>query len=138
MNPHWAHFEHEADIGVRGCGATPAEAFAQAALALSAIVTDPLTIDPRQQVIVKCQAPDLEILLFDWLNAVIFEMTTRKWLFIRYEVTINNLQLEAVLWGEAVDRARHAPAVEPKGATCTQLRVAPEAGGWCAQCVIDV
>jgi len=35
----WEHFPHEADIGVRGFGATPAEAFEQAALALTAAVT---------------------------------------------------------------------------------------------------
>ena len=30
--PSWEHFAHDADIGIRGWGATPAEAFAQAAL----------------------------------------------------------------------------------------------------------
>jgi SHS2 domain-containing protein len=37
--PHWEHFEHKADIGVRGFGNKPAEAFEQAALAMSAIIT---------------------------------------------------------------------------------------------------
>jgi tRNA-splicing ligase RtcB (3'-phosphate/5'-hydroxy nucleic acid ligase) len=35
----WAHFPHEADVGVCGFGATPAEAFEQAALASTAVVT---------------------------------------------------------------------------------------------------
>jgi RNA-splicing ligase RtcB len=31
--PHWEHFEHKANIGVRGIGNTLAEAFEQVALA---------------------------------------------------------------------------------------------------------
>jgi RNA-splicing ligase RtcB len=36
----WEHFPHEADTGVRGIGASPAEAFEQAAIALTAVITD--------------------------------------------------------------------------------------------------
>ena len=43
------------------------------------------------------------------------------------------------LGGEAIDRARHEPAVEPKGATYTELKVMQqEDGRWCAQCIVDV
>ena len=41
----WEHYEHGADIGVRGFGATKAEAFEQAALAMTAVVADPAAID---------------------------------------------------------------------------------------------
>jgi len=36
----WEHFPHEADIGVRGRGSSPSAAFEQAALALTAIITN--------------------------------------------------------------------------------------------------
>ncbi len=139
MTPHWEHFEHEADIGVRGYGATLDEAFAQAALALSAIVTDPERIHPSQPVTIHCAGSDPEFLLLDWLNALIFEMSTRHLLFGRFEVHIDENGLQATAWGEPVDRARHQPAVEPKGATLTELKVYREANGqWVAQAVIDV
>lgn len=135
----WEHFTHMADIGVRGHGATPAEAFSRAALALTAIVTDPASVRPREAVEIDCRAPDLELLLADWLNALIFEMATRRMLFSRFEVRIDGDALRATAWGEPVDRERHQPAVEAKGATYTELRVAqPPGGGWLAQCVIDV
>ena len=38
---HWEHFEHQADIGVRGVGNSMGEAFAQAATAMTAIICDP-------------------------------------------------------------------------------------------------
>ena len=134
----WEHFEHEADIGVRGRGATLAEAFAQAALSLTAIVTDPALVELRIPVAIRCEAPDPEFLLVDWLNALIYEMATRHMLFSHYDVRIEGDRLEATAWGEPVDRSRHQPAVEPKGATFTALEVARQGEEWIAQCVVDV
>ena len=135
----WEHFEHGADIGVRGIGATLAEAFEQAALALTAVLTDPAGVIPRTSVGIRCAAPDDEVLLVDWLNALVYEMATRRMLFGRFGVTIRANALAGVAWGEPVDVARHRPAVEVKGATYTALSVARRAdGSWVAQCVVDV
>ena len=87
----------------------------------------------------SCQAPDLELLFVDWLNAIIYEMAVRRMLFARFEVLIEESRLRATLWGEPVSVARHGPACEPKGATYTALRVAREQDGrWSAACVVDV
>jgi len=139
MTPRWEHFEHVADIGVRGYGATLAEAFEQAALGMIAVITDPTSVRPDQAVEISCEEPDRELLLVDWLNALIYEMTTRNLLFGRFEVDIQDTKLQAAAWGEPVDIERHRPAVEVKGATYTELEVSelPE-GGWRVQCVVDV
>jgi tRNA nucleotidyltransferase (CCA-adding enzyme) len=135
----WEHFPHGADIGVRGTGRTCAEAFEQAALALTAVVTDPATVAARTEVEIHCAAPDDELLFVDWLNALIYEMATRSMLFGRFAVAVTGHALAARAWGEPVDRARHGPAVEVKGATYTGLAVARrEDGTWVAQCVVDV
>lgn len=125
-------------MGVRGTGASCAEAFEQAALALTAIVTDPARVRATHKVEVSCAAPDIELLLVDWLNAIIYEMATRHMLFGRYEVQLAGGELVGKAWGERVETARHQPAVEPKGATFTSLAVRHEDGGWLAQCVVDV
>ena len=134
----WEHFPHDADVGVRGWGPTPAVAFEQAAHALTAVITD-AEVRSAVAVDVNCEAPDLELLFVEWLNAVIYEMAVRKMLFGRFAVQIDNRRLEGTLWGEPIDVARHAPACEPKGATYTALRVAQDAGGaWSAACIVDV
>jgi SHS2 domain-containing protein len=119
-------------------GATPAEAFEQAALAVTALITD-APIELREAVTIHCGAPSLELLLLDWLNALVYEMATRCLLFGRFEVTIEGNALAATAWGEPVDRARHQPAVEVKGATLTALEVVEDTPGvWRAACVVDV
>lgn len=139
MTPTWEHFSHQADMGVRGIAATKAGAFEGAALALTATVTDPETVVPAQPVAVSCEAPDDELLLVDWLNALVYEMATRKMLFSRFEVRLDGHTLQATAWGEVVEVARHRPAVEVKGATYTALSVAQDREGrWIAQCVVDV
>lgn len=73
MQAHWEHFDHGADIGVRGFGASKAQAFEQAALALTAVITDPAGVVPRDAVTIACAAPDDELLLADWLNALVYD-----------------------------------------------------------------
>ncbi|HZR45542.1 MAG TPA: archease, partial [Candidatus Manganitrophaceae bacterium] len=88
---------------------------------------------------VSCEAPDDELRLVDWLNALIYEMAVRRMLFGRFKVTLNGPRLHGTAWGEKVDPARHQPAVEVKGATYTALRVQQDQNGvWIAQCVVDV
>jgi tRNA nucleotidyltransferase (CCA-adding enzyme) len=134
----WEHFPHDADVGVRGWGETPAVAFEQAAQALTAVVTD-AEVRPQISVQVNCEAPDLELMFVEWLNAIIYEMAVRKMLFGRFSVRVEEGRLKATLWGEPVDVVRHTPACEPKGATYTALRVAQDSNGaWSAACIVDV
>ena len=134
----WEHFQHGADIGVRGVGPTIGAAFAEAAVALTAVVTDPALVRADVAVEIRCEAPDDELLLADWLNAIVYEMA-RRLLFGRFHCRVTAHRLEATAWGEAVDVGRHRPAVEVKGATYTALEVRRrEDGSWVAQCVVDV
>lgn len=135
----WEHFPHEADMGIRGIGNTRNEAFEQTALAMTAVITDPTQVAAAESVDIAREAPDDELLLVDWLNALVYEMATRKLLFSRFEVRVQGHMLTARAWGEPMDAAKHHMAVEVKGATYTALRVAQEGNGeWVAQCVVDV
>lgn len=135
----WEHFEHDADVGILGWGPTLATAFEQAALALTAVVCDPMQVKPLQRVVIECVEAEPELLLVDWLNAVVFEMATRHMLFGRFEVALSDDgRLSALAWGEPVDLPRHQPTVEVKGATYTELAVQRQGGDWVARCVVDV
>jgi len=137
--PQGEHFPHDADMGIRGIGASKSEAFEQTALGMMSVIVDLQTVTPRVKVRVTCEAPDDELLLVDWLNALVYEMDNRKMVFGRFEVSLHDHQLEGIAWGEPVDRKRHQPAVEVKGATYTELRVYQNpTGNWVAQCVVDV
>ncbi|MGZ8214251.1 MAG: archease, partial [Methylosarcina sp.] len=54
MTPRWEHFDHDADIGIRGIAPTLAEAFEQAAIALTAVVTDPERVMVSETIPIHC------------------------------------------------------------------------------------
>ena len=135
----WEHFTHQADIGIRGSGATLSESFEQAACALTAVITDLHSVRATRVVEIRCDAHDPELLLVDWLNAIVYEMAVQHMLFSKFEVDTDGRRLSGRAWGEAIDVSRHQPAVEVKGATLTELKVTQkEDGRWLAQCVVDV
>lgn len=134
----FALFPHDADLGVTGQGPTVEIAFEQAARAITAAITE-AEVAETERVTLTCDAPDLDLLLVTWLNAVIAEMAVRSMLFGRFRVRIDGTHLSAELWGEPIDPPRHAPACEPKGATCAMAEVRQDAEGlWHARCIIDV
>jgi SHS2 domain-containing protein len=136
---YWEHFSHVADMGVRGIGPSREAAFEQAAMALCALTTDLDEVRAETEVEISCEAQDDEVLLVDWLNALVFEMSCRHMVLSRFRVTIENHRLTGIAWGERVEVARHPPGVEVKGATYTELSVRrSEDGSWVAQCVVDV
>lgn len=134
----WEHFAHGADIGVRGIGKNIDEAFEMGAHALSAIVAELKEIKPTESLEIHCHAPNLEILFFDWINALIYEMDTRHMVFGEFEVHIQKNDLKAKVWGELLDVKKHSSTVEPKGATMTELKVGNKENLWIVQCIVDV
>jgi tRNA nucleotidyltransferase (CCA-adding enzyme) len=139
ITPRWEHFDHEADIGIRGVGPTLDQAFEQAAVALTSVVTDPDRVSASTAVNIQCEASDIELLLVAWINELVYEMAVHGLLFNHCQVNIDHGRLSAIAFGEAVDRQKHQPAVEVKGATFTELQVYQQAdGAWVAQCVVDV
>jgi SHS2 domain-containing protein len=138
------HFEHGADVGVRGFGATPAEAFEGAAEAVFALLVEkPSALRAQVEERVEVDAANLEELLVAYLNELISLSDTRRLVFGRFQVEITGgspgpFHLKGRAQGEPLDPDRHEFTVLPKGATFTSLRVAAEGGQWLAQCVVDV
>ena len=135
----WEHYPHPADVGIRGFGQSPAEAFANAACALTAVIENLEKVAPRICVDIKCSENDVELLFNNWLSRLLYEMSTRGILFSKFNVKIEGENLTAKAWGEKVDRRKHHPTVEVKAATFTDLKVSKQDDGtWLAQCILDV
>jgi SHS2 domain-containing protein len=135
----WELYSHPSDIGVRGLGATREEAFAQAALALTSVITDLGKVQPKTAVDIECKEQDDDLLFLCWLSSLLYEMDTRRMLFSRFEVQAIEGGIKARAWGEPIEVARHEPAVEVKAATYADLKAERQSDGtWIAQCIVDV
>jgi SHS2 domain-containing protein len=131
-------FEHEADIGIRGFGCSMKEAFENAAIALYSVMVNIDTINPVEERTVTVSAPDRELLLVEWLNALLAISDIERIVFSKFQVKMEGTTLTGIAAGETLDQERHEPHVEVKGATYHLLSVKEQDGIYTAQCVVDV
>lgn len=137
------HFEHKADVGVRGIGATLEEAFAECAKAMYEVMVDTSKVADSEMVEVSIKAADLDALLVEWLNALLYEGDVKGLFFGKFEVEqVGEENGEAVLKGVAIgekqDEEKHEAKTEVKAATYSGMKVYEEGGKWIAQCIVDV
>ena len=138
MGVNYETFEHEADIGIRGYGDTLSEAFQNSAAALYSVMVNIEAVRPAVLKTVAVSAPDPELLLVEWLNALLALSDIERMVFSKFDVQIANTTLIGKAWGERLDHARHESHVEVKGATYHMLSVREKDGRFTAQCVVDV
>lgn len=130
-------FEHVADIGVIGRGATLTDAFVGAAEAMFAVMADPAGVGEHLAVPVDFDESDSELALVTWLNRLLAEARLHAAVFRRFTLEREEAHYSGVAygapWSEVTGRG-----TEVKGATLTALSVRPAGAGWEARCVVDV
>ncbi len=132
-------YDHTADVGMRVRAVDLPGLFAQAAQGLFAlIVQDPGRIQPTQKQSVRLTSDSLEDLLHDWLDELLFIFETKHLLLSRFDVKIDGTSLEAEVWGEPPDPARHRTGNEVKAVTYHELKVEKTADGYAAQVILDI
>ena len=119
--------EHTADTGVLAYGNNLAEAFANAAYGLFSIITEPGRVRETESRKVEVNSVDVEELLFEWLNHLIYTFDVEFLLFKRFDITdFSENRLEAICYGEKYDPSRHKLKLGVKSATYHLLRVDKE------------
>ena len=131
------YFEHGADIGVIGRGASIEEAFVQAAASMFAIMLESDAVQPLVEIEVDFDEDDVEFALVRWLNALLAQARERGVVLCQFELQRTNDHWHGVARGEPW-RESHARGTEVKGATLTALSVRQDDNGWQARCVVDV
>ena len=132
-----AYFEHDADIGVIGRGATLEEALVSAAEATFAIMVEPNAVRPLETITLTFEEGDPEYALVRWLNELLAEARSRGLALAHFRLTHVGERWRGEARGEPW-RADLTRGTEVKGATLTMLCVKQVPGGWEARCVVDV
>jgi SHS2 domain-containing protein len=116
--------EHTADIGIKASGNSLPEAFSYVASGLFSIITDLSKVREVETRVVDVAAPDIETLLFNWINELIYIFDVYHMLFCRFEVTgLSDNSLKAVCYGEKYDSTVHNLHIGVKSATFHMLEV---------------
>jgi SHS2 domain-containing protein len=139
----YEYLDHQADLGIRGIGATLQEAFSQGAQAMLAAMADLQSVQPRHAVVQQCTAPDIASLFVEWLNELLYQREVNDWLFAcaevaRLEQGAQGWVLEGIARGEPIDPRRHEIHTEVKAATYGGLAYWESGGQHIVQCIIDL
>jgi SHS2 domain-containing protein len=116
--------EHTADTGLVAYGETLAGAFASAAYGMFAIIAGLDDVRETETRRVAASADDIEGLLFEWLNGLLYYFDVEQLLFRRFDITeFSDTRLVAECYGERYDPTHHRLKTGVKAATYHQLAV---------------
>ena len=133
------YLEHPADIGFRARGATVEELFTNCAHALVNLILEPDGIRPVSGFPVDAEAGDIESLLVNFLNEVLYLTDGRGLALGQFEIVLlTETRIECLARGEPRDPVRHPARLVVKAVTYHQLKVAPDTGGWVADVYVDI
>lgn len=132
-------FEHTADLGLRVRANDLETLFADAARGLfSMIVPELETVRPAQQRQFQIAGRELDYLLFDWLNELLYVFDTEHVLFSEFDVQLTPEGVTVTARGEAFDPSRHELDHEVKAITYHGLRVERQNNACMAEVIVDI
>jgi SHS2 domain-containing protein len=124
VNKKFELIEHTADVGLVAYGKTLAGAFANAAYGMFSIMAELDEVQEVESRRVEISEDDLEALLFEWLNSLIYIFDVEMLLFKRFDIIeMDGRRLTAMCYGEKYDASRHHLKTGIKSATYHMLTV---------------
>jgi len=138
----WEHFEHTADIGIRGYGDTLEEAFEAVAIALFDVMVDVRKVEKKEAREIEVEGEDLYSLLYNFLEELLILHDTEGLVFADFDVKIEKTdkgyKLKAKAYGEKLSE-KHEPKEEVKAITYHEMEIKQLPNGeWMAQLVPDI
>lgn len=132
-------FDHKADVGVEATGRTFAEALEWTSIGMLSVIIDPETVRPRERVAVSVASDDIDALVVDWLNELLYLHESDGFLAAEIHLTFDSeaVSVTATCVGERMEPERRTPGTAVKAATYHQLEVSGN-GEWRIRVVLDV
>lgn len=132
-----------ADTAFEATGTTLEELFRAAAEALLAVmVEEPEKVLSHARLDFTVLNDDYEMLLFDFLQELIFFKDARRLMLHAEEVRISEtpegIKAEVACGGEEIDTQRHSMVVDVKAVTMHRFSLEESDDGWRATVVLDV
>lgn len=132
-----------ADIAFEATGETLEELFIASALATTNVmVRDLQNVERRERRHIEVEAEEIDLLLFNFLQEIIFYKDSEQLLFSRYDVKVNEkgrpLRMIGEAHGERLDMKRHDLIVDVKAVTLHQFEVKKGDSGWKARVILDI
>ena len=143
MKKGFRFLEHTADAYVEAYGESLEEAFANAAIAMTDVMTEHEKVRQTENQTFEVQAEDEKALLYSWLEELLLAFELKSKIYSRFEVskinkTATGLRLLATAWGEPYDSTRHMSKVGIKAATYHMMDIKKTPEGVVLRFILDI
>jgi len=135
--------EHTADVYIAAHGATLAEAFENAALAMFEVMTDTEKVNADVEDSVEVEAEDEYALLYSWLEALLVKFETKNMLYSKFKIssideTAEGFRIKAAVWGEKFNAEKHTQKVGVKAVTYHRMEILKELEKVTLEFILDI
>lgn len=131
--------DHTADVGFIVRAYDLPDLFAHAAWGMFSIITDVANVASMEARHVKVDAPDRAALLVAWLSELNYLHIVEHRLFSKFNIRrLTDEELEADVFGERIDPARHPIYTEIKAVTFHDVEIVQVGGEWRTQIIFDL
>lgn len=130
--------DHTADYGLEVHAGTIEGIFEQAARGMYSLITDVSRVENKKSIEIEVDGDDIESLLVDFLNELLFYTDTEGFLLQECKVSLSDNNLKAACKGENYDSSRHELVEAVKAATYHMLEIRKENKGFKATIIFDV
>jgi len=132
-----------ADVAFEAEGKTLEELFESSGFALTnTMIKDLGQLEQRVEKSFEVEAEDVEMLLFNFLQELIFYKDAERLLFNKFELDIEQKEdrwhLGVKAYGEEIDREKHELLADAKAVALHNFKVEEKAKGWRAMVIVDV
>ncbi len=121
--------EHTTDAFVEVTAPNLKEAFTIAAQSVVDTTIERSTVDENDEMVIKVNGKDLKYLLFNWLEAVIYQLITEGFAIKRFDVDLHKkdqYEITAKSFGEPIDLKKHHFKIEIKAPTFHLMEISEE------------
>jgi len=143
MKKRFRFLEHTADAYVEAYGSSLEEAFENAALASTDVMTEVEKVEARNEETFVVEASDEPALLYSWLEEILLEFELKGKLYSRFEVsgieeTSEGFRLHARAWGEKFDPEKHPSKVGVKSVTYHRMEIVKKPESVTVRFILDI
>lgn len=136
-------FEHTADVEFEAYGGNLKEAFENAALVVSEVMTDTKKVEPRVREKISIESEDLKSLLYDFLEKLLILHDSKNLVFSKFEINYINkendkFRLEGFFSGEEFNLEKHESRNAVKAVTYHQMNIEKKKGKYFIHVVLDI
>ena len=142
-NAKFEFLEHTADVYIAAYGATLAESFENAALAMFEVMTDTEKVSSDIEDSVEIEAEDEYALLYSWLEALLVKFETKNMLYSKFKIssikeTPEGFRIQATVWGEKFNARKHTQKVGVKAVTYHRMEIIKDIDNVRLEFILDI